>query len=236
MSKQKQPNWTRDELILGLDVYLNSSNQITSQEQQEIYDLSDLLRALPIHEDKDDTFRNPTGVFLTLYNFTRYALNTGQDRGGKLQREVWDELSEEPQTVRKLAEIIRNNIEQMPTSSATIDLDEEYINSVSEGNVVARLHLMRERNAKIIKAKKKAVLKRTGKLACEACEFDFAESYGALGHEFAECHHEKPVSEMASEDKTKLSDLRIVCSNCHRMLHRTKPVMTVEALKELLNR
>jgi predicted HNH restriction endonuclease len=33
-----------------------------------------------------------------------------------------------------------------------------------------------------------------------------------------------------------LDDLAIVCSNCHRMIHRTRPMMSVEEFRELLRR
>ena len=30
----------------------------------------------------------------------------------------------------------------------------------------------------------------------------------------------------------RLDDLAIVCSNCHRMIHRTKPMMSVEGFRD----
>ena len=33
---------------------------------------------------------------------------------------------------------------------------------------------------------------------------------------------------------TRLADLALLCSNCHRMIHRTKQWLTVEELKELV--
>jgi len=34
--------------------------------------------------------------------------------------------------------------------------------------------------------------------------------------------------------QTKLADLALLCSNCHRMIHRTKRWLTVEELKDLV--
>jgi 5-methylcytosine-specific restriction protein A len=56
--------------------------------------------------------------------------------------------------------------------------------------------------------------------------------YGDLGAGFAECHHKLPLA--AGERRTLLSDLAIVCANCHRMLHRRSPWLTVEELQEIL--
>jgi len=75
------------------------------------------------------------------------------------------------------------------------------------------------------------VLAETGALRCEACGFDFHETYGKLGEDFIECHHVTPVSELKAGATTRLSDLVVVCSNCHRMLHRRRPWLTAAELR-----
>ena len=74
----------------------------------------------------------------------------------------------------------------------------------------------------------------TEKLECEVCGFDFKEKYGELGEGFAECHHTIPVSKLKKQQRTKLTDLAILCANCHRMIHRSKPMLTIDKLKEQL--
>lgn len=111
--------------------------------------------------------------------------------------------------------------------------DEEEHESGYEGKPILRLHKSRERSAKLVKQKKQQVIKETGKLACEVCSMDFKSVYGELGANFAECHHKNPLSLRDENKETKLSDLAIVCSNCHRMLHRKRPWLKVEALKEI---
>jgi 5-methylcytosine-specific restriction protein A len=71
-------------------------------------------------------------------------------------------------------------------------------------------HLRRERDAKIVKAKKDEVWNRTKKLCCEACGFDFNTVYGAMGERFCEAHHIKPLSKSYGLVRTKLDDLAIV--------------------------
>ena len=68
------------------------------------------------------------------------------------------------------------------------------------------------------------------------CGFDFHKTYGDLSEGFIECHQNKPVSEMIPREKTTLDDLPLVCSNCHRMIHRQKPWLSVEELNVLLQR
>jgi 5-methylcytosine-specific restriction protein A len=76
-------------------------------------------------------------------------------------------------------------------------------------------------------------------LSCQACGFTFSERYGAIGEGYIEVHHLNPLSERNETlwneaVRTSIADVRIVCSNCHRMLHRRKPPLTVEALGEML--
>ena len=49
-----------------------------------------------------------------------------------------------------------------------------------------------------------------------------------------ECHHVKPVSKIEKNEKTKLVDLVLLCSNCHRMVHRKKPWLNLEEITELI--
>jgi 5-methylcytosine-specific restriction protein A len=76
---------------------------------------------------------------------------------------------------------------------ADIDVDDEIVTEAPEGRLLTAQHVRRERSAKLVASKKAAVLAETGKLACEACGFDFAAVYGEQGDGFIECHHVKPV-------------------------------------------
>lgn len=72
---------------------------------------------------------------------------------------------------------------------------------------------------------------------CSVCEFDFAIKYGDIGKGFMHVHHLKPV---ADGDGTEaqvdpVQDLRPVCPNCHSMLHRRKPPLSIQSLRELLS-
>ena len=74
-----------------------------------------------------------------------------------------------------------------------------------------------------------------GYLACEVCGFRFDEKYGTLGEYFIDCHHIEPIhlrSEIGSI--TKLTDLALLCSNCHRMIHKSSMLLTIADLKAVL--
>ncbi len=70
---------------------------------------------------------------------------------------------------------------------------------------------------------------------CVACGFDYSEKYGRLGSEYIEVHHRTPVSEMGGSYRLDpLKDLVPVCANCHAMLHRAEPPLSVEALVKII--
>lgn len=103
-----------------------------------------------------------------------------------------------------------------------------------EGKQKLRMHVCRERNYRVIKEAKELYKKTNGRLKCQICNFDFEEFYGEIGMDFIEGHHIKPVSELKDGDKTKVEDIILVCSNCHRMLHRRRPWLKANELKNLL--
>ncbi len=82
--------------------------------------------------------------------------------------------------------------------------------------------------------------KRRYGYVCQVCQFDFQRHYGDLGREYIEAHHLDPLSERpeagwSQELKTSLDRIRVVCSNCHRMLHRRRPVVPFGELQHLVN-
>ena len=106
----------------------------------------------------------------------------------------------------------------------------------SEGKLLLKKHLSRERNTKLISEAKKSFLQKHDNLFCEVCGFDFEKVYGVLGENFIEAHHIKPVSEMNDGEKTKIGDIIMVCSNCHSMIHRRKPWLTVAEIKKIITK
>ena len=54
----------------------------------------------------------------------------------------------------------------------------------------------------------------------QVCGFDFHEMYGEIGRDYAQVHHLKPLSDRTKPSLTMLSDLAVLCANCHVMVHR----------------
>ncbi|MGO9534083.1 MAG: HNH endonuclease [Syntrophobacteraceae bacterium] len=47
-------------------------------------------------------------------------------------------------------------------------------------------------------------------------------------------HHLKPVESLSPDSKTRMDDLELLCSNCHRMIHVARPWLTIEQLMGIL--
>lgn len=106
--------------------------------------------------------------------------------------------------------------------------------SFPEGIAYERLHTARERNRALVLLAKQRAITRDGRLACQVCDFDFAQTYGEVGRNFIEAHHTVPLSQLDGERNTRVEDLALVCSNCHRMLHRRRPWLGMTELKNVL--
>ena len=101
----------------------------------------------------------------------------------------------------------------------------------SEGKEKYRLHKSKERNHELVIKAKELYFKKDNKLSCQICGFSFFDKYGEIGKGFIEAHHIVPISELKEETNTKIEDLAMLCSNCHRMVHRKRPWLTIEKLK-----
>lgn len=234
----RNPTWQRDELILELDLYFKLDRKVPDETHPEVVPLSGLLNSLPIHADRPDVthFRNSNGVALKLANF-RALDQPGHGMGwrGRGDREVWGEFAGDPTRLAKVALGIRSGMQQPAAQSAnTLAALEGDEDEFPEGRVLQGLHQVRERSPRLRKRKKAEALRKHGRLACEACGFDFATTYGGLGTGFIECHHAVPVSEMQPGAVTQLKDVVLLCSNCHRMVHRKRPWLKVGAIKTLV--
>ncbi len=164
------------------------------------------------------------------------------DTIGTEAREIPDKVSQsiqfDRQAAGQLLQLLYRTFPELEGNANSISaVDEESADAEDEGDegrTLFRLHRLRERQPRLVKRKKEAVYAASGRLNCEVCDFDFSEVYGTLGDGFAECHHRIPLAELIGATRTRLSDLAIVCANCHRMLHR-RPVHTIAQLREVVH-
>lgn len=155
----------------------------------------------------------------------------------KLDKEVFEEFSSDINRLHQIANEIRqiSDNPELSNEVSKIENDEtSETDSVKEGQLY-KLHKVRERDRKIIEAKKKNILKEKGELKCEACDFDFEKTYGEIGKGYIECHHLIPLSNFQVNKETKLDDLALLCSNCHRMIHKDLSIKTIKEFKSTWN-
>ena len=71
---------------------------------------------------------------------------------------------------------------------------------------------------------------------CMACGFDFESFYGEQGKNYIEVHHVVPLSTVDEQvEVNPEKDMIVVCSNCHRMIHRRRnAVLTLDELKSMI--
>jgi hypothetical protein len=104
-----------------------------------------------------------------------------------------------------------------------------------EGKEQLQLHLTKERNHHlVIRAKSTWFEHHNGQVRCFICQFSFPEKYGNVGEGFIEAHHTKPISMLTPNTIVTVADLIPVCSNCHSMLHRHRPWLSAEELKNIV--
>jgi hypothetical protein len=82
-------------------------------------------------------------------------------------------------------------------------------------------------------------VKRNYGFRCQVCRFDFAAKYGELGYGYIEAHHlnplsERPELEWTDELRTSVDDVTVLCANCHRMIHRRRPALSLKELWEIV--
>lgn len=208
-------SFSRDEVILALDVLFSSHNGRVAVDSKEIADLSDLLNRLPIHplENRREDFRNITGITRQI-NLYRTSCSTGK-RDPNVGRAFFDiafEYEHRYDELHRIAEAIRKNEH---CYSIAFGCSVEDI-GFPEGVLLGHLH--------------RAVETRDGVGvsaidACEICKLKPALCYNACDG-LLEQHLLIPPTELDGGKKYASECFITVCSNCHTALHHYRPWRT----------
>ncbi len=78
--------------------------------------------------------------------------------------------------------------------------------------------------------------KRKWGLSCSCCGFEFEKFYGSIAKDIAVVHHLELFSGNAKGRKSTVNDVRVICANCHYVLHLMKPPMKISSLKRLVSK
>jgi predicted HNH restriction endonuclease len=125
--------------------------------------------------------------------------------------------------------------EEAITRSKEIALDSELLEfRANEGKQRLVIHLRRERSRDLIIAKRNEVRVEKGCLVCEACKLRERTLPKHIGEACFEVHHKTPLTTLTEQIEIRLADVSLLCANCHRMIHRSDPMMTVDELQKHL--
>ena len=240
--QKKNPKWTRQETILALDLYLREPGiRFREPEDPAVVELSQLLNQYhrSIGTPQTSDLRNPNGVSMKLGNFMRLDpefKGSGLMNGARLEEEVWDSYANNRDLLRRESALLVEHIRTASSSTISsllpdLECDDEL---ESEGDPRTYAHRSYERKSGNRRKKIDSIKKCGQPIVCECCGFDFEKTYGERGRDFIEVHHAVPVSELAAGQKLRISDLRLLCSNCHRMVHRHQPWLSVEEVQALI--
>jgi 5-methylcytosine-specific restriction protein A len=232
--RSRNPDWKWDEIVLACDLLVSNNWRGLSANDPRVVDLSVLLGNLDLHgpEERGIDFRNPNGVAMKTANLaTEHPEYTGKPtNGGRHDRAVTLAFIEDPVGMANIANRIRV---EGTSGSSGVDFPDPDLEGADEGRLLERHHLRYERDRGLRARKITATQKDGQPIACEACGFDFAYTYGRHGEDYIEVHHLVPLH-TTGQTRNTLRDLALLCSNCHRMIHRRTPWLRFEELVALL--
>jgi 5-methylcytosine-specific restriction protein A len=215
------PDWTREETILALALLVSKDMKCPSKSSPETRALSKFLQTCAIHppESRKPTFRNPDGVYMKMQNLLSCDRST--DRRGltttETDRATWAEFNGRWSEAITEAARIRANLETLDFLEESEKTEEDP--GESEGDLGTRMHRRRER-ARGLRKKVIEKARQTGRISCEACQRHERTRIGTIAEAEFEVHHRTPLSACGTEKRrTKVSDLAIMCANCHRLIH-----------------
>lgn len=218
-------DWTKDELMLALDIYLQHG--LLQKRAQQVVDLSELLGRLAAQTGLGAA-RNVTSVHFKLANFAAVdpaSHGRGFEKGGRPTAHIWTQWSHRPQEVRRIATAIRSAVATgTPLPAVPHEVEDE--EAVAEGATLYRLHRVRERSTRLRK-KKLDEARAAGPLRCEACGVDPGVHYGVVADNVFDVHHNVPLA-TTGEVRVRTKDLAILCPTCHRVIHRLHGVTPFE--------
>lgn len=216
-------SFTRDEVILALDVLYSSNNGRVTADSEEIKELSRLLNRLPIHpvENRRSDFRNNTGIARQIMLY-RSNCNTGKrdPNVGILFFEVAFEYENKLGELHLVAQAIRKN-ERAFVSLFGSPLEDD---GFPEGTLLGHLHRMIEQ---------RDGAKQTVKDHCGICNSRPVLCY-RNGDQLLQNHLLVAPTVMEHSKRYGADNFLTVCPTCHAALHRYRPWLSRKNCEDVL--
>ena len=216
-------SFTRDEVILALDILYSSENGRIYPDSEEMVDFSAILNHLPIHpiENRHQDFRTPHGIANQI-NLFRVAMKTGKrspSLGIKFS-EVATEFDDRRDELHKIIHSIRNNEAHFSVGCGSVLGDIGF----SEGILLGHLH-------RAIEARNGSRIRLSDH--CEVCNLKPEIYYRPCGN-LLQAHLTEDRLEMDCNKKYQENKFITICSTFHVALHRIRPWRTKNNFGEIL--
>lgn len=122
------------------------------------------------------------------------------------------------------------------------EVERDYSGIIIEEGALERTTTTQRRRSQKLREIKIREFKRENDntVFCSACGFDFSEVYGERGKNFIEIHHTSLLHEEDIEGSSlklfeALKKVVLLCSNCHRMVHRKRnEMLSTDDLKRII--
>lgn len=215
--------FTRDEVILALDVLHSSDTGRVVPESDAIKELSLLLNRLPIHpmENRRANFRNATGIARQIMLYRSSCRRGKKDPNvGGLFFDIGYEFKDRMDELHSIAEAIRRNEKSFDSRFGSPLEDKGF----PEGILLGHLHcLIEQRDGSKIPTKE----------YCEVCNSIPSICY-QKGEWLLENHLIVPLVKLDFTRKYQADSFLTVCPTCHAALHRFRPWLTRDNCGDVL--
>ena len=169
--------------------------------------------------ERTQKYRNSASLWANRVQFARlHLVNQGmlyrENGAPDAPRNHWKLTPSGQAAARKLRPAPPTTDAQVARDLEALELEEAPLEGLRTERLVAHF----ERNPRL-----RAAAVAIHGTTCKACGFNFKATYGQHGHEYIEVHHLVPVSSLTQPSAVNpRSDMTVLCSNCHRMVHRSR--------------
>ncbi len=146
-------------------------------------------------------------------------------------------ISSNPFSYSDIKKISFDTISTKGKKHSIIIYDEKEM--VSEGEIITKESRLKKRCLKLRDAAIQKYTQSNGRILCSVCGFDFEKVYKELGKGYIEIHHEVPIYQYSNEGFQQyigdaVKQMKPLCANCHRMIHRKKKPLSIDELKRIV--
>lgn len=216
-------SFTRDEVILALDVLYFSEARHPTAQLEVMQELSALLNRLPTCYGKQRRAVSQPYRSCASDKLFRASKKTGKRHPnvGVQFYEIDAEFDGRRKELHSIAAAIRRNERLYETAGfGNVAEAPEF----PEGSLLGHLH-------RLIETRDSAAL--TPGKRCDICQIDTTDIYPGCPS-LMRMHLTVPVTELDGAKRYRTAEFVTVCPNCHAALHRRRPWLTKEACGELL--